>query len=108
MNTAEALKLVSALTTDEATSTNGPTPGIPDQVLIRTVTHYHVGRVVSIDDRWIVLDEAAWVADTGRFSAALATGSLGEVEPFAGPVWVAVGAVVDMTAWPHPLTRVVK
>jgi hypothetical protein len=108
MNTADALKLVACLTTEATIPTPSGAPAWPEKLFIRTVTHYHVGRVVSMDDRWIVLDSASWVADTGRFSVALATGKLGEVELFAGPVWVAVGSIVDMTAWPYTLPTVSK
>jgi len=76
-------------------------------VIIRTVTHYFTGRVVSESERWIALDEAAWVADTGRFAEALKTGVLAEIEPYPGPCLVAVGAVVDVSPWPHPLPRMV-
>ena len=68
-------------------------------VLIRTVTNYHVGKVAEIDDKFVVLSDAAWVADTGRFADALKTGILKEVEPFAGPVAVSLGSIVDVTLW---------
>ncbi len=108
MNASEALKVLSCLIDTPEPGGSPDTPAFPEKVFIRTVTHYHVGRVVSIDDRWIVLDTASWVADTGRFSVALATGTLGEVEPFAGPVWVAVGSVIDVTSWPYALPTVAK
>ena len=77
-------------------------------VLIRTVTMIQVGRVVSMDERFVELADASWVADTGRFSAALTTGSLSEVEPFPAGCLVGVGAIVDVAPWPHPLPRTVK
>jgi hypothetical protein len=77
-------------------------------VFIRTVTHNYTGRVVFSDDRWITLSDAAWIADSGRWAAALATGSLSEVEPFPGQVMVGVGAVVDVSPWAHSLPRETK
>lgn len=77
-------------------------------VFIRTVTHYYTGRVVELNASEIVLADAAWIADTGRFSSALATGSLSEVEPFPGLVSVARGAIVDASVWSHALPRTVK
>lgn len=75
-------------------------------VLIRTVTNFYTGNVAAVDDRWITLTDAAWIADTGRFSGALATGTLDEVEPYPdGEVFVAVGAVVDVCDWAHDLPR---
>ena len=83
---------------------------VTKNVLIRTVTTYFTGHVDDITvDGWILLSEAAWIADTGRFSAALATGNLNEVEPYpAGVVWVNSGAVIEMSEWAHPLPRTVK
>jgi len=73
---------------------------------IRTVTLYHVGELVSIDDHEITLRDAAWVVDTGRFSEALKTGQVAEVEPFPdGISVVGRGALVDAGRWPHPPLR---
>ncbi|CAK0747926.1 hypothetical protein CCP3SC15_1500015 [Gammaproteobacteria bacterium] len=52
-----------------------------------------------------VLEDAAWIADTGRFADCLANGSLSEVEPFVGPVIICRGAIVDATEWTHELPR---
>jgi hypothetical protein len=77
-------------------------------VFVRTVTHYYTGHVVEISEHEIVLVDSAWIADTGRFSAALGTGVLSEVEPFHGPVSVGRGSVVDVSEWTHALPRSVK
>jgi hypothetical protein len=61
-----------------------------------------------LDDKFIQLTDASWVADTGRFGAALATGTLNEVERFVDDVWVALGAIVDITLWGHPLPAVTR
>ena len=73
--------------------------------LIRTVTMHYTGRVVSVTDSDVVLEDAAWIADTGRFAECLATGSLNEVEPYTNCVAVSRGAVVDFTEWTHPLPK---
>ena len=78
-------------------------------VFIRTVTHYYTGRLVRVTAGELVLEDAAWIADTGRFHAALASGNLDEVEPFpAGPVIVPRGGVLDVSLWPHDLPREAK
>ena len=81
-----------------------------EAVLIRTVTHYYTGRVAGIDDRWIALEDAAWVASTGRWANALATGALDEVEPWpdGDTVLVALGGVIDVSPWRHALPRATK
>jgi hypothetical protein len=75
--------------------------------LVRTVTTYICGRLVAIYDAELVFEDAAWVADTGRFSDALKNGALSEVEPMPGPVIVARGAIADAGEWNHtlPLAR---
>jgi hypothetical protein len=76
--------------------------------LIRTVTHYYTGRVVSVYAGELVLESAAWVADTGRYYDALKTGKLNEVEPITGPCIIGRGAIVDVNEWNHELPQVQK
>jgi hypothetical protein len=72
------------------------------------VTLYYTGRVVAKDTSEVVLSEAAWIADTGRFADALSKGTLNEVEPFPGLVSINRGAIVDVSEWKHPLPRAQK
>lgn len=73
---------------------------IGEITFFRSVTHYHSGRVVEVTETDVLLEDAAWIADTGRFSNALeAMENLKEVEPFPGQVGVARGAIVDF-CWP--------
>lgn len=74
-------------------------------VIIRTVTHYYTGKIAVLSKDEIVLIDAAWIADSGRWNTALANGMLTEVEPFVDPVAVSRGAVVDVTPWRHALPR---
>lgn len=78
---------------------------VGNAVLIRTVTYFQIGRIVAFDAWEIVLEEASWVADTGRFSTALRSGALDEVEPFIGCISVGRGAVIDITSWTHDLPK---
>ncbi len=71
-----------------------------DKVLIRTVTHYQAGEVDCVVDGFVRLTKASWIADTGRFAQAVATGEFSEVEPFAAPVMVNLAAVIDITYLP--------
>lgn len=74
---------------------------------VRAVTYHYTGRCVSWDGKELVLADAAWVADSGRFSEALASGKLAEVEPYPDdvPVVLMAGAIVDGSLWKHPLPR---
>jgi len=64
--------------------------------LIRTVTMIDTGRLVAVTEHELVLEDAAWIADSGRFSDALQKCEFNEVEPFpTGRVLVGRGAVID-------------
>ena len=64
--------------------------------LIRTVTMIDTGRLVAVTQQELVLEDAAWIADTGRFADAVAKAEFGEVEPFPdGRVILGRGAVID-------------
>jgi len=80
---------------------------IGKKVFIRTVTNYYTGTLVSDGDCLHLMD-AAWIADTGRFATALATGQLNEIEPYPGDCWVGAGALVDISEWLHDLPRTQK
>lgn len=79
-------------------------------LFIRTVTNYYVGELVSMDAREIVLRNAAWIADTGRFANFLQTGNANEVEPYPDgmEVHVNVGGLIEYVDWPHALPRIQK
>jgi|SRR3990167_1978477 len=73
---------------------------------IRTVTHHLTGKLVQVADKELVLEDAAWIADDGRFHDALKTGELNEIEPFpAGKVIVGRGSLIDCCEWLHDLPR---
>jgi len=81
---------------------------IGENVFVRTVTSYYTGRLIAIEDGFLHLEDAAWIADMGRFSAALAKGTLNEVEPYPGDCFVHLGAMVDVSSWLHELPREVR
>jgi len=78
------------------------------KVFIRTITHYYTGKVAEVDGQFILLEDAAWIADTGRWSKCLATGEMSEVEPFPNEVLVSLAAIVDIAPWNHALPRDTK
>lgn len=79
-------------------------------VYIRTVTHHYTGKIVLLTKDEIVLHDASWVADSGRWADALRTGILNEVEPYPDGVLVSVnrGAGCDVSDWKHALPRTQK
>ena len=82
-----------------AFSGGSPTPDpweIGKNYLIRTVTMIDTGKLVAVGPQELVLESAAWIADTGRFSGALQSVEFSEVEPFPeGKVIIGRGSVID-------------
>jgi len=72
---------------------------------IRTVTNYFTGRLILVTPQELVLEDAAWIADTGRFADAIAKGQLNEVEPYPSRVIIGRGSVVDACEWDAALPR---
>lgn len=58
---------------------------------IRTVTHHLTGKLVAVGEHELVIVDAAWIADDGKFSSSLATEEFNEVEMFPAGKNVLVG-----------------
>ena len=101
----EARKLAAIFNTNQPTSENPYEIG--KNYLIRTVTMIDTGRIVGVGENEIILEDAAWIGDTGRFSDALAGKiKFKEIEPFPnGRVIVGRGAVIDAVQLSFPLPR---
>lgn len=63
--------------------------------LIRTVTLYYTGLVSDITGKFLILDECAWIADTGRFAQAVESGTFNEVEPMGDGVILNSDSIID-------------
>ena len=76
---------------------------------IRTVTMYYIGKLVAVYPQELVLEQAVWIADTGRFHQAVTKGELCEVEPFGiGQVIIGRGSLIDASIWTHPIPSMQK
>lgn len=77
---------------------------------IRTVTHHLTGKLVRVTSKELVLIDAAWIADDGRFMNMFESGKPNEVEPFPSGVEVIVGrgSLIDAVEWKHDLPRAQK
>ncbi len=73
--------------------------------LIRTVTMMYTGKLIAVTESDLLLEDAAWIADSGRYADALERGTLNEVEPYPDRVVVSRAAMVDAALWDHPLPR---
>jgi hypothetical protein len=68
----------------------------------RTVTYHLTGRIKNIVGNMAILEDAAWIADSGRFMEAIKKGILKEVEP-VGIAFINLSSITDMFPWNHPL-----
>jgi hypothetical protein len=71
----------------------------------RTVTHHQTGRVKAIVGKFVVLEDGAWIADSGRWKQAIETGKLDEVEPVDVNMYVNTDSLIDAYDWKHSLPR---
>ena len=71
---------------------------------IRTVTYHAVGEVKTIIGKFLILRDASWVADSGRFMNAIQDGTLDEVEP-VGDMFINIDSIVDVFPWCHTLPK---
>jgi hypothetical protein len=96
---------VDAIITEKLTQQTEIIPSDPKHIglwrlgaiyFIRTVTMTNVGRLIAISEHELLLEDAAWIPDTGRFADALKTETFNECEPFPdGHVIVNRGCIVD-------------
>jgi len=79
---------------------------IGEKYLISTVTTYELGRLVDVTEHELVIEQASWVAYTGRFGEAMKSGNLDEVEPYPeGPIIIGRGGIITAAVWGHDLPR---
>lgn len=70
----------------------------------RTVTYHLVGKVIKTFGNFLHLENASWVADSGRFMQAIKNGKLNEYEE-VGECFVNLDSVTDFFPWKHSLPK---
>ena len=75
---------------------------IGQKYFFRTVTYHLIGKVKKHFGYFLELEDAVWVADSGRFMNAIRDGKLNEVEP-VGTAWINMHSVTDFFPWKHPI-----
>jgi len=70
---------------------------IGGKYFFRTVTHAHTGQVKAVKGNFLVLENATWIADTGRFANALKDEVFDEVEPFTSDCILNMETIIDAT-----------
>jgi hypothetical protein len=80
---------------------------IGEKWFIRTITYHLIGEVTGIMGSFLVLKDASWVADSGRFMHTIKDGTLNEVEP-VGDAIVNIESITDAFPWRHECPRLQK
>ena len=75
---------------------------VGEKYYFRTVTYHLTGRVKKVIGSILELENAAWIADSGRFMNAIKEGKLNEVEP-VGRAYINIQSVTDFFPWVHSL-----
>ena len=90
------LELLSDDTQPEQTETSHPWE-VGKVYFIRTVTYHLTGRIKWVGKTELLVTEAAWIADSGRFADALQKEEFSEVEPFPAGSEVIIGrqSIID-------------
>lgn len=79
---------------------------IGKEYLIRTVTMIYTGRLIYVYENELVIEDAAWIAETERWADSLTTGKFDEIEPYPqGKIIIGRGAILDVSVWNHDLPR---
>lgn len=68
---------------------------VGESYFFRTVTYHYTGRITKINGRFINLEKAAWIADSGRFADAIKNEEFSEVEPYDRAVILNMKMIVD-------------
>jgi hypothetical protein len=93
-----SLKDLKELIETQSGKMNPWTQWLGKKVYVQTVTYHYTGQVVElVGDESAILEDAAWIADTGRFAQAMETGEYDEIEPIPLPIQLNYGSVVMIT-----------
>lgn len=99
MEIEQIVKLVQALGCE---SKEGPF-FVGKKYFIRTSTMAQLGRLKTISNNCLILEQASWIADTGRFHGFLKNGECSEFEGFVDDCIVPISSIIDATEWRHAL-----
>ena len=97
-------KIKDQLTQEESVEIDHYNDLVGKKWFLRTVTYHWVGKAVKQVGDFVQLENASWIADSGRWMQAIRDGKLSEVEP-TGMVFVNIKSVVDFVPWKHELPK---
>jgi hypothetical protein len=71
----------------------------------RSVTMIYVGRLVDINSKELLIDEAAWIPETERWADFVSTGAHKEAEPYKTKVILNRDSLLDSTEIPSVIRK---
>lgn len=92
------------LTQDEAQDLETFDDFVGGKWFFRTVTYHLVGKVTKRIGNLLKLEDASWIADSGRFADFIKTGKASEVEP-VGTCYINMSTVIDIYPFRHVLPK---
>lgn len=106
MNSEQILELVFSVMKEKTQENQEKIPfEIGKAYFFRTVTYHITGRVKKIVGKFLILEDAAWIADSGRFQQAIMDGVLSEVEPVSVETFLNIDSITDAFFWQKELPR---
>ena len=104
----DKLTLIKALLSENDSTQKEVPFEIGRAYFIRTATYHCTGRVKKIIGQFLILENAAWISDSGRFNEAINNGTLNEVEPVSVEMGVNIESIIDFFEWNHSMPKEVK
>ena len=95
-------RIKSQLLEDEKIDISNYDEMVGHSFFFRTVTYHMVGKITKRIGKFFQLEQASWIADSGRFMDFIKSGEAKEVEP-VGTCFVNLEAVTDMFPFKHKL-----
>jgi len=95
MDLKELAKILEMLN-DKNESTGGTFLQVGHCYSFRTVTMIYTGKIKDIRDQEILLEKAAWIADTKRWADYVKDLSAEEIEPYCRDVIIYKGGLLDV------------
>ena len=74
------------------------------KLFFRTVTYHILGKVTKRIGSFLQLEDAYWIAYSGRFMQFIQEGKADEVEPI-GEMLINIESVTDIIPWRHKLLK---
>ena len=107
MDNTKLIELILELVKNKETIQKDTPFEVGKSYFIRTVTYHLTGKLVAIKGDFLMFDDAAWIADSGRFNDAMKKGidknENSEVEPWENQVGLNIHSIVDFCEYPYKL-----